>query len=177
MERSAKELQQMLEAAERTIKKQEELIQKLQTQLDNNGSNLETNSMNSSIALLDNSNLIKLEKLEKGELITNLSMDQNEADIIKEIENSIKESTFDTEESSKTKDIIQAKEKTGNERRVSKSNVTLTILKQHIHILSINEEIKLIKQEKKELETELMNKNKEIYEVKINKIIKIIHFF
>ena len=64
MERSAKELQQLLESAEKTIKKQEEIIQRLQIQLDN-GSNMETTSLNSSIALLDNSNLLKLEKIEK----------------------------------------------------------------------------------------------------------------
>ena len=55
-----------------------------------------------------------------------------------------------------------------NLKRVSKSNVTLTILKQHIHIVSINEEIKSLRQDKKDLEAELLNKNKEIYEVWFN---------
>lgn len=170
MERSAKELQQLLEAAEKTIRKQEEIIQRLQLQLDN-GSNQETTSLNSSIALLDNSNLLKLEKIERGELISslsnnNLSIDaQNEADLIKEIEGSLKDTPPETEhENYKSKDALQM-DKIINQKKVSKSNVTLTILKQHIHILSINEEIKSIKQEKKELETELLNKNKEIYEV------------
>ena len=153
-------MQQLLEAAEKTIKKQEELIQRLQMQLDN-GSNVETTSVNSSIALLDNSNLIKLEKIEKGELIHNLSIDvPNENDLIKEFEGSLKESP---------KDDLDIKFKETNEidnlKRVSKSNVTLTILKQHIHIVSINEEIKALKFEKKDLEAELLNKNKEIYEV------------
>ena len=136
-------------------------------QLDN-GSNVETTSLNSSIAFLDNSNLIKLEKIEKGELISSLSkdlsLDPNEdRDFIKEIEGSLKES-MQNEDNLKTKDSYEF-DKLNNLKKVSKSNVTLTILKQHIHIVSINEEIRTVKQEKKELESELLNKNKEIYEV------------
>lgn len=167
-------MQQLLDTAEKTIKKQEEIIQRLQMQLDN-GSNQETTSLNSSIALLDNSNLIKLEKIERGELISslsnnNLSIDaQNEAELIKEIEGSLKDTPPETEhDNNKSKDALQI-DKIINQKKVSKSNVTLTILKQHIHILSINEEIKSLKQEKRELETELLNKNKEIYEVYLKK--------
>lgn len=158
-----------METAEKTIKKQEEIIQKIQMQLDN-GSNMETTSLNSSIAFLDNSNLIKLEKIEKGELISslsnhNLSVDiPNEIDLIKEIEGSLKESPKNEGESFRLKDLNEM-EKINNLKKVSKGNVTLTILKQHIHIVAINEEIKGIKQDKKELEAELLNKNHEIYEV------------
>lgn len=171
MERSAKELQQMLEAAEKTIKKQEDIILRLQVQLDN-GSNVETTSLNSSIALLDNSNLIKLEKIEKGELISSLSNNNysidspNEGEMIKEIEGSLKDSQREDVEIA-LKDFNDL-DKINNLKRVSKSNVTLTILKQHIHIVSINEEIKSLRQDKKDLEAELLNKNKEIYEVWFN---------
>jgi len=168
VERSAKELQHLLESAEKTIKKQEEIIQRIQMQLDN-GSNMETTSLNSSIALLDNSNLLKLEKIEKGEFISSLSNNlmidvENEGEIFKEIEGTFKDSMQNELDNFRLKDVNEM-EKFNNLKKVSKSNVTLTILKQHIHIVSINEEIKAIKQDKKDLESELLSKNKEIYEV------------
>ena len=48
---------------------------------------------------------------------------------------------------------------------------SITLLKQHIRIVSLNDEIQNLKLENKELENELTNKNHEVYDVKLsNKI-------
>lgn len=44
-------------------------------------------------------------------------------------------------------------------------STSLTLLKQHIQITNLNEEIQTLKVANKELENELANKNKEVYEV------------
>jgi len=52
-----------------------------------------------------------------------------------------------------------------NNQAPGAGSASLTLLKQHIQIVSLNEELQDIKLAYKDLESELSNKNQEVYEV------------
>ena len=68
---------------------------------------------------------------------------------------------FIEEKKKSSLDVTQVSNTGGNSNPAS----SITVLKQHIKIVSLNEEIQNLKLENKELENDLSNKNQEIYDV------------
>lgn len=67
---------------------------------------------------------------------------------------------------------FQAQSQTANEKveipvgtGAGAGSTSLTLLKQHIEIVNLNEEIQELRMRTKELETEMFSKNQEVYDV------------
>lgn len=104
---------------------------------------IETNTNWETTNSLDSSQISRIEDLdllEKLEKIDNLNNNSNASKV----------------------DLSQTLTK---QRQTSKISATLTILKQHIQLGSLNEELKNLRSDKFLLEEELNSKNKEIYEL------------
>lgn len=165
VERSVKELTSLLEAAELKIKNHEDLILKLQNQLENstvtggNNSILDASIIDFDEEMLKNhlksSDFLKNQSsnISEKESLKNQGRNNNDMNISMNIEG---------------KNLLENKDNLKNQTPnlpIKSKNNTLTILKQHIQISSLKEEIKNIKSDKIELEQEINRRNQELYQV------------
>jgi len=142
VERSAKEYMALLDAAEKTIKKQEGLIEALEKQL-------QAAAQGQSIDL---------------SFLSSLSNQQNKEtteDETKEEE----ESEIENIQSTKQEEIPTGAGTGASGAQGSQSSASIKVLKQQIQIANMAEELQELKTSKNELENEMKFKNQEIYDL------------
>ena len=136
-EKSVKELMTLLEMNEKRIKQQELFIEKLQAELNKRG-------------IVDVESKI-ISEIEESKLSPReMREPEQEARTPRDSEPTPRESF----------DHIDIKKYS-----VNSSNNTMKLLKQHIHINQLTEQLKIIKNEKKDLENELINQKNEMDEL------------
>jgi len=170
-EKSSKELKNLLEQAERKIRQQDIIIERLENELKKIGQN--------------DIELRIVEELEKGNPISSKEMKEpKEIKELKEIleikekieikelaEIKVEKNELIQTETKELNTIVQINNNTNFIKETpvkplnKPNNNTLKLLKQHILITTLSEENKVLKHEKKDLEKALLNRNKEIYDL------------
>jgi len=143
-EKSVKELMGLLDLTEKKIKQQELFIDKLQAELNRRG-------------IIDVESKIITE-------IEESKMSPREMDEVRTPRDTPRDSEptpRETREAAETVDFTN----TNKKYSVNSSNNTMKLLKQHIHINQLAEQLKIMRNEKKDLEVEVVNQKNEIEEL------------
>jgi len=166
VERSVKELTALLDQAEKKIKEQDDIIQGLQQQIDSGAVSVNSSFIDMASTIKEKPDNI-LDALEEKSSKMNAALSQpnsqggNQAQIQSP-------STSNPSETSLMKphhERMRSKNSMDLNNGASAGSASLTLLKQHIQIVSLNEEIQALKLTNKEQENELSNKNQEIYDM------------
>lgn len=152
-EKSVKELMGLLDLSEKKIKQQEVFIEKLQSELNRRGI---VDVESRIITEIEESKLSPRET----EPDSRTPRDTGEVRTPREVKES-EPTPRGTRDASEYADFTNTVKKYS----VSSSNNTMKLLKQHIHINQLMEQLKIIKNEKKDLENEILNQKSEIEEL------------
>jgi len=160
VERSVKELTALLDAAERKIREQDDIIQGLQQQIDNGAVSVNSSFIDMASAIKEKpENILDALEEKSSKTAAALSQPNSQGGNQSQVQSPTPTETKPHHERMRSKNSLDLN------NGASAGSASLTLLKQHIQIVSLNEEIQALKLANKEQENELSNKNQEIYDL------------
>jgi kinesin family protein 5 len=160
VERSVKELTALLDAAERKLREQDDIIQGLQQQIDNGDVNVNSSFIDMASTIKEKpENILDALEEKSSKMAAALSQPNSQGGNQHQIQSPTPTETKPHHQRMRSKNSLDLN------NGATAGSASLTLLKQHIQIVSLNEEIQALKLTNKEQENELSNKNQEVYDL------------